>query len=106
METMELSVLERIVLSQILPTEGSFKNLKLIRVMREDLSFNEEENALLEFQETDGRLTWKEGVVGNKDVSFGGVIRALIVDALLDLDKKEELKTEHLTLYEKFIGDE
>lgn len=46
-----VTVLERILLlNQLLPKEGSFENLKLLRVVRENLSFNEAENKGLQFR--------------------------------------------------------
>lgn len=64
---MELSVLERILLLQALPREGSFANLKLLREIREALSFNEEENRLLNFRQTGEQMTWSENLVIDKD---------------------------------------
>ena len=58
---MELSVLERILLSSMLPAEGSFANLKLLRVARENLSFTEDENRLLGFKNNEnGTVTWNQ----------------------------------------------
>jgi hypothetical protein len=49
-KAVELDVLERITLLSILPKEGTFLNLKLVRLVREDLSFTEEENNGLQFR--------------------------------------------------------
>ena len=102
---MKLNVLERIVASQILPKEGSFTNLKLIRVTKEELSFTEEENKALEFTQVGERLNWKEGIVKDKEFYFGEVVTKLIVDKLKELDKSEDLTENHFSLYEKFIGE-
>jgi len=102
---MKLNVLERIVASQILPKEGSFTNLKLIRVTKEELSFTEEENKALEFTQVGERLNWKEGIVKDKEFNFGEVVTKLIVDKLKELDKSEDLTENHFSLYEKFIGE-
>jgi len=51
---MKLSVFERLNCLSILPVEGSFFTLKIMRKLREDLSFSEEENKLLDF-----KTTWK-----------------------------------------------
>ena len=103
---MKFNVLERIVLSQILPKDGSFLNLKLIRVAKEALSFNEEENKALCFVQKGEVLNWKEGVVEDKEVKLGAVIIDLIVNKLKELDKSASLTENHISLYEKFIGDE
>ena len=55
---MKLSVLERVLLSQALPAQGSFTNLKLLREARETLSFTEEENKELKFEQNGDQLKW------------------------------------------------
>ena len=100
---MKLNVLERIILLNLFPDKGSFTNLKLIRVAKEELSFSEEENKILEFQQNNGALKWNDSSIKDKEFSFGDVIDKLIVNALKELDKNEEIKNEHISLYEKFI---
>lgn len=59
---MELSVIERLTLQDLLPAKGSYTNLKLLRMARETLSFSDEEHKLLNFrQEGEGdtmRTIW------------------------------------------------
>ena len=102
---MKLNVLERIILLNLLPDKGSFTNLKLIRVAKEELSFSEEENKALSFQQKGEALKWNDSGIKDKEFSFGEVIDKLIVNALKELDKNEELKNEHISLYEKFITE-
>jgi Ni,Fe-hydrogenase I large subunit len=100
---MKLSVVERILLMQTLPKEGSFTNLKLLRVVKEDLSFTEKENKLLKFRQ-EGELTqWENNVVKDKDIKTGEVVNELIKKQLVELDKQEKLNENHVTLYEKFV---
>ena len=49
---MKLEVYERIVLLNILPQEGDFTTLKLVRKLRESLSFSEKEIADIDFKNT------------------------------------------------------
>jgi len=63
---MKLSVLERIMLLQVLPAEGSYSNLKLLREAKESLSFNEEENKALNVKQEDGQIRWDSFMVINK----------------------------------------
>jgi len=100
---MELSVIERILLLQVLPVEGSYLNLKLLRETKEELSFTEEENKLLGFTQKEQQLTWKEGVVMDREYSFGEVVSDLIVSGLKDLDKQEKLTENHMVLWERFM---
>ena len=98
---MKLNVLERILLGQILPKEGSFTNLKLLRVIKEDLSFTEKENKLLKFRQEGERTMW-DNAVKEKEVKVGEVTHSLVLKKLLELDKEEKLTEEHITLWEKF----
>ena len=74
----ELDVLERLTLSALLPKEGTFLNLRLLRVIKEELSFTEEENRALQFRQiTQGdqqMLVWNTIAVVNKET--GETVRA------------------------------
>ena len=105
---MKLSVLERLMAVGLLPEKGSFTNLKLIRVAREALSFNDGEHKALNFRvEKDPQgndLTrWNDAAVPDKEISLGEVVTHMIVKELKELNDKEELKPEQFTLYEKFV---
>lgn len=63
---MEFSVLERILLLQALPKEGSFANLKLLREVRESLSFSEEEHKLLGFRQEGDQTRWNDLIIVDK----------------------------------------
>ena len=100
-----LNVFERINLLSILPREGDFTTLKLIRKTREDLSFTEEEHKLLKFKNLpDGRVTWNAKATKDcvKEFEIGEVVTIQIKDTLMKLDSQKRLKDEHFTLYEKF----
>lgn len=100
-----LDVFERINLLSILPREGDFTTLKLIRKAREDLSFTEKEHKLLKFENfPDGKVTWNANNAKDcvKGFEIGEVVTIQIKDALMKLDARKRLKDEHFTLYEKF----
>lgn len=101
---MKLEVIERLVLLNALPKEGNFTTLKLIRKLREELSFSEEEHKALNFVQDGDRVKWnlQSGVV--KDFEFGDVILKTVEDLLKKLDKENKLTDESFSLYEKFIG--
>lgn len=87
-----------------LPQEGSYVNLKIVRELREDLSFSEEEQKRLGMKETpEGRMTWDKEV--EKDVKIGEKATDIIVQALKKLNATEQLTTDHLSVYEKFVKD-
>lgn len=99
----KLDMLERIMLLGLLPKEGSYMNLKLLRVVREELSFSDKENKALQFKQQDDQLTWNPGVKADKEIFFGEVIEGIIRKALTDLDKAEKITENHYSLYEKFM---
>jgi len=103
---MKYSVIERLILLNLLPREGSFTNLKLIRVAREKLSFTEEENKLLNFTQTGDQLKWADNIVAEKEVELGETVMKLAVAALQNLNKKEKLTEGHISLYEKLSVEE
>ena len=100
---MELSVMERLVLLNLLPQEGNFTTIKLLRKLREELSFNEEEHSMLKFIQDGDQVRWNEEANVVKEIRVEGKMLALIVDALTKLDGESKLKNEHFTLYEKFV---
>lgn len=105
---MELSVQDRIILLNILPKEGDFTTLKVLRDLQSALSFKEEELAILKFQAVEGGTRWDpEGAnsLSNVDINIGNVANALIVNSLQELSKNKKLTLEHLPTFEKFVKD-
>jgi hypothetical protein len=100
---MILNVRERLALLSILPKEGNFINLKLIRVLREELSFSEEESEVLKFKQSEGIINWIEANDPMKNIVIGEIINALIVDILKTKDRDNKLTEDYISLYEKFI---
>ena len=129
---MNLDVFERLVLQGILPQEGSYITLKLVRKLRESLSFSEKEIADIDFrnhwicpkcQKVDlsadvikcpdcalymkpaGQVTWDEQKAKGvvKDVHMGAAMATLCVTVLKKLSDEEQLKEHHISLYEKFV---
>ena len=99
---MELSVLERLVTLGLLPQDGDYTNLRLVRVARESLSFTEEELKLLNFREEGTQTKW-DSTVEPKEILIGETVTEIIQKSLKDLNDTKKLKDEHLTVYEKFI---
>jgi hypothetical protein len=92
------------MVQSLLPEKGSFTNLKLVRVAREVLSFDDLENKKLQFRKEGDRLEWVENVVEDKDIKLGEVVTEMMKKTLKELDQKEELTAQQLTLYSKFMG--
>jgi len=101
---MKLTVFERLILLNILPKEGNFVTLKIVRELREGLSFDEKEIKEIDLKIDDkGNATWNPAKDKNKDVEIGGQANKIIVETLEKLDKDNKLTESHLSVYEKFI---
>jgi len=100
---MKLDVRERLVLLAILPAEGNFVTLKVVRKLRESLSFSEEEIKQYKFVQKEGSVSWDDKAEQSKLVEIGTQAKIIIQDALKKLDEQQKLKDEHFTIYEKFV---
>lgn len=129
---MKLSVYERLALQGILPQEGDFVTLKLVRKLREALSFSEKEVAEIDFKNhwrcpkcqkvelsaqaikcqdcgiymiPAGQVTWDEEKARGiiKDVHMGGAMHNLCIATLKKLSDEQKLTDQHFSLYEKFV---
>lgn len=118
---MKLGVEERITLSGILPREGNFLTLKIIRKLREALSFSEQEHRKYDFKTEGttyinddgnkvtvpaGTLHWNPKVEQDSEIEIGPQGTKVIVEILQKLDKDGKLSDRHFSLYEKFIGED
>ena len=95
--------LNGMMLLNILPPEGSITVMKLLRVLREDLSFNEKEHAALQFKQENDMIQWKQDADVVKDVKIGEIMTELIKKELKKLNDEEKLTDAHIDLYEKFM---
>lgn len=129
---MKLAVFERIVLQNILPQEGDFITLKLVRKLREALAFSEKEIAEINFRnhwkcpkcqkaevssempkcpECDlymqlaGQVTWDDEKAKKvvKDVFMGAKMLSLCESTLKKLGDEKKLTDQHFSLYAKFV---
>ena len=108
---MKLNIHERLVALNILPKEGNFVTLKIMRKLRENLSFNEEEimkNEMI-IDKVNGNVSWKnfdndgKPILYEKEIEMGEKTSELIVEALKNLDKEKKLSEMHFSLWEKFV---
>jgi len=100
---MELGVKDRLILLGVLPKEGNITTLKIVRKLREELSFNEEEHKLLNFREKAGMTVWNFETDGKKEIEIGEKATDVIVETLKGLDRNNKLHEDHLPLWEIFM---
>lgn len=131
---MQLNILERLALLEVIPKEGDFVTLKLVRKLRESLSFSEAEIAEINFNQNwrcpmcqkeiaspdalkcecgsymmaTGSVTWdrERGEKVMKEVHMGEKMMSMCVDTLKKLDSEKKLTESYFSLYEKVIKEE
>jgi hypothetical protein len=94
-----------LVLLSILPKEGNFMTLRLIRKARENSSFSDAENKKLAFVQDGDQIRWNETEARQivKDIELGDTVTNIVIEALKKLDKDGKLRDDHFSLYEKFV---
>ena len=120
---MKLKVFDRLILLNILPKEGDIFTLKLIRKLREALSFNENEHQALQFKQggdkyTDesgnevavpiGTIHWNSEADIDKEFNIGPKAKEIIVKVFKELsEKKPPVMNEiQLNVYLKFVDED
>lgn len=100
---MKLNFLERFVLLNVLPKEGTYLTLKALRELREQLSPTEEEQKATGLRSDDqGRVAWDATKDHPVDIPISLAMTALISEELRRLDSAKQLTDQHLSIYEKF----
>jgi len=101
----ELTLKERILLLGLLPREGNFVILKIVRDLQNKLSLTEEEHKEFEIKQTENQIYWNEKGNQPKPIEIGDKAKEIIKDCILELDKQKKLKQDHMELYQKFVGE-
>ena len=102
-----LNVLDRLLLLGLLgtaPAEGDLTMHRIVRTLRDDLGFSEQEHADLGLKSEDGRVTWSD-TASTKTVDIGPKATALIADLLTKASDAKQLRAEHLHLCDVFLPD-
>lgn len=102
---MEFTVLERLLLLNLLPQVGSIITLRVVQQLRAELSFSEDEIARMSLQEVGANITWNQDAEEPKLVEVGDTAKTIIAKRLRDLDESEQLQPQHLSLWEQFCGE-
>jgi len=100
---MKLNILERFKLLQILPQEGNFMTLTIVRKLQETLSLTEAEYKEFEVKEDGVTTTWNEKGREEREIEIGEKATDIIVEALKKLNDENKLTGHHMSLYEKFV---
>jgi len=98
---MDLTIHERLLLLNALPKEGDLTTIRIVRKLREALSFTEDEIAEHKVQVSpEGNVRWENDAP--KAIELGAKAREIAVKALEALDKAGSVTEQHLSLFDKF----
>jgi len=100
---MLLSVQERLLLLEALAgVRGNLAELRILRELKEELSFGEEEHKELELRSVGDMMRWNPAKAKDKEIEVGDVARDIIVRRLKELNEQKVLTEAHLFVIEKF----
>jgi len=103
----KLGLFDRLVCLALLPAEGSYTTLKIVRELQMELAPSEEESKAAGVIDdllsggVQATLGWDK--VGDKEIVFGDIAKGIIVAALEKLDENEKLTQQHFNLYKWFV---
>lgn len=100
---MNLSVLERLTILSILPSEGDFATLRILQSLKMSLSFTEDEIKTFGITSNAETLQTAWEVDEDAEIPIGEKATDIIVDALKKLDREKKLPENAMGVYEKFI---
>ena len=101
----KLNVGERIIISQILPKEGNFVTLKLIRDLQSKIGITADEHSEYEIVQENDIVRWNEKGKEEKSFDFKTKELEIISKELEKLDEDNKLNYQHFSIFEKFIGE-
>lgn len=104
---MKLTVLERLVLLNILPPTGTVTTIRIVNDLRGALSFSEAEHKKLKFfTGDDGNTRWEAKGIKDKDIDIGPKAHVLVQESLQKMSEEEQLTTDLLPVWDKFMDKE
>ena len=103
----KLGLFDRLVCLALLPAEGSYATLKIVRDMQMELAPSEEESKAVGIINDllTGGVQAEHGwdKVEDKEIIFGDIAKGIIVAALEKLNNEEKLTQQHFNLYKWFV---
>lgn len=100
---LKLNVLERIVIMNLLPKSGNFVSIRAIKNTGKILSISKEEMEETQMHITPQGSTWNKKGKDEKEFDLPASSVKIIKDRLQEMDKKNDLPLEAVTVWEKFF---
>ena len=103
---MELTILERLEGSNVIPQEGDMLYLRMRQDLIGKLGLSGEELERYGFvrNEETGMATWNPDIPQEVEIDLTDAEVGVITEALQKRNKERTLTPNHMTLYEKFVG--
>ena len=101
---MELKALDRILLRQLLPTQGNLVTLKIVKDALDVLDFTKEEMESLNFIQEGQSLKWTTTVDLPKEIALSSLAIDIIKKELRTLEEQQKLKLEQLNIYDLLMN--
>ena len=102
---MKLNVFERLMLLSVLPQEGNFVTLKVLRILKSNLALSEKELKDFEVIQEGEQVKWNTKGNEEIEIEIGEKATDIVIEALKQLDKEKKLTEQYFSLYEKFVGE-
>ncbi|HAM59613.1 MAG TPA: hypothetical protein DCQ64_31060 [Candidatus Rokubacteria bacterium] len=99
---MQLTVADRLLLLQLLPTEGDVTTLRVVRDARAAIGLTEFELKRFEVVQDNGTVRWSNSKAESVEIELGAAAAGIISADLQERNKARKLTEAHLPLYEKF----
>ena len=99
---MLLSVADRLLLLQLLPTEGDVTTLRVVRDARAAIGLTEFELKRFEVVQDNGTVRWSNSKAESVEIEIGDAAAGIISAELQKRNTARKLNEAHLPLYEKF----
>jgi len=102
----KLNVGERLIILQVLPKEGNFTTLRLIRDLAAKIGLSADELVEFDLQQDGDRIKWNDA--GQEERAFDLKLKEveIIMAELQKLDNESKLEFRHFSIFEKFSEEE
>lgn len=100
---MKLSVIERILLLNLMPAEGNILEMRTKRDIGFKVGLNAEELVKYQVKDEGGNVTWNPDVEQDTEIELGEAEKGFIKEQLVKKSGEGKLTDGHISLYDKFV---
>ncbi len=99
----KFSVSDRLIMLGLLPSKGSYATQRMVADLSSKLGFTSKELKSIDYKQEGNSARWDMRKDPMKEITLDSVEEQVFIDALTELDKKNELERRHVSLYQKFV---